>query len=84
MDRQSVQHRAEGVILPDKISYLRGIARERIRFSHHTGVGAGETAGRNSFLASATAFALGIGQRVPLGAHDLETETRLAVRTIVR
>jgi len=29
--------RSEGVILPDEISYLRGIARERIRFSHHTG-----------------------------------------------
>ena len=49
-----------------------------------SGVGAGETAGRDSFLAPAPAFALGIGQQVTLGAYELETETSLAVRTIVR
>ena len=28
--------RSEGVILPDEISYVTGVTRERIRFSHHT------------------------------------------------
>ena len=49
-----------------------------------SGVRAGETAGRDSFLESAAALAFRIGQQVAFGAHELETETGLAVRTIVR